>query len=87
MFELTSVNGTCVNTKELHDLRSSQEETDTRVVLYAIYGASQGYESIKVRSPDSEFFLFFCTMHKRFWKFKEVDQCLRVSKKFRRAAE
>ena len=61
MFELTSVNGTCVNTKELHDLRSSQEETDTRVVLYAIYGASQGYESIKVRSPDSD--IFFILLH------------------------
>ena len=60
-FELTSSDGLTVCTTELHSLTSSQEETDTRVILYALHGASNGYEAIKVRSPDSD--IFFILLH------------------------
>ena len=55
---LQSSDGITVTNQEIHSLRSSQEETDTRVVLYAKYGASQGYANIRVRSPDSDIFSF-----------------------------
>ena len=44
--------------KEEHipDLRSNQEETDSRVVLYLIDAAEQGYQYARVRSPDSDIF-------------------------------
>ena len=35
--ELTSNDGKRVTRREVLDLRSNQEETDTRVVLYSIY--------------------------------------------------
>ena len=38
------------------ELRSNQEETDSRVVLYCIYAAKQGYQYARVRSPDSDIF-------------------------------
>ena len=37
-------------------LRSNQEETDSRVVLYCIYAAEQGYQYARVRSPNSDIF-------------------------------
>ena len=37
-------------------MRSDQEETDSRVVLYCIYAAEQGYQYARVRSPDSDIF-------------------------------
>ena len=58
---LQSSDGITVTNQEIHSLRSSQEETDTRVVLYAKYGASQGYANIRVRSPDSD--IFFILLH------------------------
>jgi hypothetical protein len=42
--------------EEIAELRSNQEETDSRVVLYCHFAASQGYDFIKVRSPDSDIF-------------------------------
>ena len=41
---------------EVLELQSSQEETDTRVVLYCNYAADNGYDYVKVRSPDSDIF-------------------------------
>ena len=41
---------------EVPDLQSSQEETDTRVVLYCNYAADNDYDYVKVRSPDSDIF-------------------------------
>lgn len=38
------------------ELKSNQEETDTRIVLYCKYAAEQGYEQIIVKSPDSDIF-------------------------------
>ena len=41
-------------------LRSAQEETDTRVVLYCLYAKEQGYKTVQVRT-DSDF--FFSLLH------------------------
>ena len=42
-------------------LSSTQEETDTRVVIYTMYGKEQGYKTVKVRTPDSD--IFFILLH------------------------
>ena len=60
-YELESRDRKMVNSKEVHCLRSSQEETDTRVVLYAKYGASKSYTNIGVKSPDTD--IFFVLLH------------------------
>ena len=58
--ELSSCDGKVQKT-EIFELKSGQEETDTRVVLYAKYGAKQGYDFVRVRSPDSD--IFFILLH------------------------
>ena len=47
-FELTSRDGVTVKKKEIPELRSNQEETDTRVILYAEYGAKQKYKNVQI---------------------------------------
>ena len=42
-------------------LRSSQEETDTRVILYVNYARSKSYHFVRVKSPDSD--IFFILLH------------------------
>lgn len=46
-----------VTTREIHELTSNQEETDTRVVLYLKYVATLGYKSAVVRTPDTDMFM------------------------------
>ena len=58
---MTSKDGKTVVKEEIYLLRSSQEETDTRVILYAAYGCSEGYANIRVKSPDSD--IFFIMLH------------------------
>ena len=41
---------------EIHTLRSNQEETDTRKILYLQHAEQEGYQSAVVRSPDSDIF-------------------------------
>ena len=41
--------------------QSTQEETDSRVVLYCFYGKQQGYRNIRIRSPDTN--IFFILLH------------------------
>ena len=60
-YELTSKDGESVQKTEVLELMSDQEETDTRVVIYAMYGSSKGYKSLRVRSPDSD--IFFILLH------------------------
>lgn len=60
-FLLTSLDGETVQVEELQSLRSTQEETDTRVVLYLLYAKKEGYKQAVVRSPDSD--LFFIMLH------------------------
>ena len=37
-------------------LTSNQEETDSRVVLYVAFAAEQGYDQVRIRTPDSDIF-------------------------------
>ncbi len=58
---LSSHDGQKTDVTEIHDLRSSQEETDSRVVLYCRHGVEKGYSYLRVRSPDSD--IFFILLH------------------------
>jgi hypothetical protein len=60
-FSLTSEDGEKTMVTEIHTLRSSQEETDSRVILYCKYGEDMGYKYVRVRSPDSD--IFFILLH------------------------
>ena len=60
-YELTSYDGETVEKRELHEIRSNQEESDTRMILYAAYGARLKYKIIQIRSPDSD--MFFLLLH------------------------
>ena len=55
-WELSSSDGKTVRKIEIPELKSNQEESDTRVVIYSTYGATKGYGSIRVKSPDSDIF-------------------------------
>ena len=46
--------GVTVTTDEPQTLNSTQEETDTRVVLYCLHAREQGYKYAVVRSPDTD---------------------------------
>lgn len=58
---LLSTDGKTVKKSELPILFSSQEETDTRVILYCAYAQHNDYEIVRIRSPDSD--IFFITLH------------------------
>ncbi|KAL2089326.1 hypothetical protein ACEWY4_014014 [Coilia grayii] len=58
---LTSDDGITTKIKELPLLKSSQEETDTRVVLYTQYAANSHYNTVRIKSPDSD--IFFILLH------------------------
>ena len=60
VFELF-VHGDQVQTRELHELYSNQEESDTRVILYLRHAEKLGHESAIVRTPDSD--LFFLLLY------------------------
>ena len=47
---------------EIHSLRSDQEETDTRIVIYLHYAENRGFKSAVVRTPDSDIF-FILLLH------------------------
>ena len=47
--------------REIEELKSNQEETDTRVVRYLNYAVKLGYKSAVVRTPDSD--IFFILLH------------------------
>ena len=47
---------------ELTSLRSNQEETDTRVVMYLHHAQKLGFKSAVVRTPDSDIF-FILLIH------------------------
>ncbi|KAM3602468.1 uncharacterized protein V6R79_004691 [Siganus canaliculatus] len=52
-YDLTSTNGE-VQTSEIHALRSNQEKTDMRIVLYLHQAVKWGYKSSVVMTPDTE---------------------------------
>ena len=60
-FKLESADGKTVSREEVLVLASNQEETDSRVAMYAAYGALNGYKTVRVKSPDSD--VFFILLH------------------------
>ena len=56
-FLLSSEDGKNTEVTEIQELSSSQEETDSRVILYCRYGKNIGYKYIRVKSPDTGLFL------------------------------
>ena len=60
-FLLPSEDGKKTEIIEIQELSSSQEETDSRVILYCRYGKNIGYIYIRVKSPDT--CLFFILLH------------------------
>ena len=50
-----------VKVTKLSELHSSQEETDTRIIIYIHHAVSKGYKSAVVRTPDTD--LFFILLH------------------------
>ena len=59
--KLTSPDGIMTVSEPLHDIDSTQEETDSRIALYCAYGKQLGYRFMKVKSPDTD--VFFILSH------------------------
>ena len=57
----TSIDGVKTERTMLDALKSTQEETDTRVILYCLYAQDHGYKIAHVRTPDSD--IFFILLH------------------------
>ena len=57
-YQLLESNGK-VDIQEIHVLKSNQEETDSRVVLYLNYADELNFSSAVVKSPDTYFFHSF----------------------------
>ena len=60
-YVLSSDDGIQVKMSVIPGVCSSQEETDTRIILYVAYAQSKGYRYARVRSPDSD--IFFIMLH------------------------
>ena len=60
-FLLSSEDGKKTEITEIQELSSSQEETDSRAILYCRYGKNIGCKCIRVKSPDMD--LFFILLH------------------------
>ena len=54
-YQFTS-NGESTLCQEIASLESTQEETDSKVILYCHYAKEKGFKSVRVRSPDSDIF-------------------------------
>ena len=59
LYKSSDGKGTEVN--DLHDLDSTQEETDTRVILYLLYAKKKGFRTVKIRMSDSD--IYFIILH------------------------
>ena len=60
-YSLTSHDGHVVQQEEISALESSQEETDSRTVLYLLHAKENNFAHALVQSPDSD--LFFIILH------------------------
>ena len=54
-----------IDIREIHGLKSNQEETDSRVVLYLNYADELGFSSAVVKSPDTD--IFFILLYHIHW--------------------
>ena len=55
-FKLKSLDGVHTVREELAEIDSTQEESDSRIVLYCQYATKQGYKYVTVKSPDTDVF-------------------------------
>ena len=55
-FHLHSADGKYTNSQKVSELKFSQEETDTPVILYCMYVKQKGYKNIRVGTSDSDIF-------------------------------
>ena len=58
-FHLYSRDGKNTNSYKVPELKSSQEETDTHVILYWMYAKQKGYKNVCIRTPDSDIFFIY----------------------------
>ena len=65
-YQILSQNGVQTLSSEVPQLRSTLEETDARVVLYAKYALDQGFKQVVVHSPDSDIFFILLKYSKVF---------------------
>ena len=56
-----SNDGRVIQETDVDLLASLQEETDSRVILYAMYGRDSGYDYVMIKSPDTD--IFFILLH------------------------
>ena len=64
-FKLTSLDGVHTVREELAEIDSTQEESDSRIVLYCQYATKQGYKYVTVKSPDTDVFFILVYYEKR----------------------
>ena len=64
---LTSPNGQVTSAEEVDELKSSQEEADTRIILCCLHiaGESAMNSIIIIRSPDTDVMYCYCTLSKK----------------------
>ncbi|KAH3695901.1 hypothetical protein DPMN_083359 [Dreissena polymorpha] len=55
-FQFTTRDGETIEKTLIEDLKSTQDEIDTRVIMYALYKKEQGNNTIQIRSLDSDIF-------------------------------
>ena len=53
---ISSDDGNVTECTDIPELASTQEETDTRVVLYCIFAKDKGYRYARVKTPDTDIF-------------------------------
>lgn len=58
---LTSEDGSSTCRTEVLSLKSTQEETDSRVILYCDFARDNNYSNVVVKSPDTD--IFFILLH------------------------
>ena len=58
---LTSADGITTTATDIESLMSTQEETDSRFVLYGQYGNDRGYPYLRFKSPDTD--VFYILLH------------------------
>lgn len=59
-YQFTS-DGKTTSCQEVPTLMSTQEETDSRVILYCMYAKERGFKTIRVQSPDTD--ILFILLH------------------------
>ena len=77
----TSDDGIKTKTIFLGVLKSTQEETDTRIILYCFYAQGKGYKIVHDRTPDRDIFFILLQyidrlagLTVRYWESQKTDQ-------------